>query len=125
IELARQYGNGPRSLKSIGKEKALSAHYLEQLAAPIRNARLIRSDRGAYGGYTLSEDPSDICAGDIIRVLELTITPVDGIEEEFASQQALWMRIWDVVRDVLETTTLRDLIEYDSHEVQEEFMFYI
>ncbi|HLQ96368.1 MAG TPA: Rrf2 family transcriptional regulator [Pseudogracilibacillus sp.] len=125
IELARQYGNGPRSLKSIAKEKNLSAHYLEQIAAPLRNARLIRSVRGAYGGYTLAEEPSDIRAGDIIRVLEGPITPVEGIEEEEAAQQALWMRIRDVVRDVLDTTTLYDLIEYDSHEVQKEHMFYI
>src|SRR5699024_1954161 len=125
IELARQYGNGPRSLKSIAKEKDLSAHNLEQIDDQLRNARLIRSVRGDYGGYTLSEDPAEIRAGYIFRVLEGPITSVEGIEEEEAAQQALWMRIRYVVRDVLDTTTLRDLIKYDSHEVQEEFMFYI
>src|SRR5699024_9965464 len=91
IELARKYGEGPISLKSIAKDKELSAHYLEQLAAPLRNAGLIRSVRGAYGGYILAKKPEELTAGDIIRVLEGPITPVEGIEEEESAQQALWM----------------------------------
>jgi Rrf2 family cysteine metabolism transcriptional repressor len=125
IELARKYGDGPRSLKSIAEEKELSAHYLEQIDAPLRNARLIRSVRGAYGGYILTKEPTHITAGDIIRVLEGPITPVEGIEEEEAAQQALWMRIRDVVKDVLDTTTLQDLIQHDDREIQKEYMFYI
>lgn len=125
IELARNYGEGPISLKSIAEEKDLSAHYLEQLAAPLRNAGLIRSIRGAYGGYTLAREPENITAGDIVRVLEGPITPVEGIEEEESAQQALWMRIRDVVKDVLDTTTLQDLMLYDDKEPQKEYMFYI
>jgi Rrf2 family cysteine metabolism transcriptional repressor len=125
IELARKFGDGPRSLKSIAEEKDLSAHYLEQIAAPLRNAGLIRSVRGAYGGYILTKEPISISAGDIIRVLEGPITPVEGIEEEEAAQQALWMRIRDVVKDVLDTTTLQDLIQHDNSEIQKEYMFYI
>jgi len=125
IELARKYGEGPISLKSIAEDKDLSAHYLEQLAAPLRNAGLIRSIRGAYGGYILAKEPEEITAGDIIRVLEGPITPVEGIEEEEPAQQALWMRIRDVVKDVLDTTTLQDLILHDDRERQKEYMFYI
>lgn len=125
IELARNYGEGPKSLKSIAEEKDLSAHYLEQIAAPLRNAGLIRSVRGAYGGYALTKEPTVIRAGDIIRVLEGPITPVEGIEEEEAAQQALWMRIRDVVKEVLDTTTLQDLIKHDDEDIQKEYMFYI
>jgi len=125
IELARKYGEGPISLKSIAEDKNLSAHYLEQLAAPLRNAGLVRSVRGAYGGYILADDPEKITAGDIIRVLEGPITPVEGIEDEEAAQQALWLRIRDVVKDVLDTTTLKDLILHDDNEPQKEYMFYI
>lgn len=125
IELARRFGEGPISLKSIATKKDLSAHYLEQLAAPLRNAGLIRSVRGAYGGYKLASEPSDITAGDIIRVLEGPITPVEGIEDEEPAQQALWMQVRDVVKGVLDTTTLEHLIQHDNHEPQKEYMFYI
>lgn len=125
IELARKDGQGPISLKSIAEEKGLSTHYLEQLAAPLRNAGLIRSIRGAYGGYVLAKPASDISSGDIIRVLEGPITPVEGIEDEEAAQQALWLRIRDVVRGVLDSTTLEDLVKEADGEQQEAYMFYI
>lgn len=125
IELAKKEGHGPISLKSIAEEKDLSTHYLEQLAAPLRNAGLIRSIRGAYGGYVLAKDPSEISSGDIIRVLEGPITPVEGIEDEEPAQQALWLRIRDVVRDVLDSTTLEDLVNEADSEKQEAYMFYI
>ena len=37
----------------------------------------------------------------------------------------LWLRIRDAVKEVLDTTTLEDLIDYDDEEPQEEYMFYI
>ncbi len=125
IELAKQYGEGPRSLKSIAKDNDLSEHYLEQLAAPLRNAGLVRSVRGAYGGYKLAKAPSEITAGDVIRVLEGPITLVEGIEEEKPAQQALWIRIRDAIRDVLDYTTLQDLANSEEGEAGEAYMFYI
>lgn len=125
IELARTHGDGPTSLKAIARKKKLSEHYLEQLAAPLRNAGLINSIRGAYGGYVLAKKPADIKAGDIIRVLEGPISPVEGIEDEEPAQQALWIRIRDAVRDVLDTTTLEDLKEHQDDQLRDAYMFYI
>src|SRR5699024_6199776 len=125
IELARKFGEGPTSLKVIAKDNDLSEHYLEQLAAPLRNAGLIRSIRGAYGGYVLAREPKDITSGDIIRVLEGPITPVEGMEDEEPAKQALWLRIRDAVKDVLDQTTLDELIHYEHSEPHESDMFYI
>ena len=125
IELARKYGKGPISLKSIAEDNDLSAHYLEQLAAPLRNAGLIKSIRGAYGGYILGKEPISIKAGDIIRVLEGPIVLVEGIEEEEPAKQALWVRVTEAVKEVLDTTTLEDLINYDQNQLHDEYMFYI
>ncbi|MDX8047669.1 Rrf2 family transcriptional regulator [Gracilibacillus sp. S3-1-1] len=125
IELARNNGNGPMSLKTIAKENNLSEHYLEQLIAPLRNASLVKSIRGAYGGYVLAKEPINITAGDIIRILEGPITPVEGIEEEEPAKQELWIRIRDAVKNVLDTTTLEDLSTYGEKGVQDPYMFYI
>ena len=59
MELAAKFGEGP-SLKSIAEKNSLSEHYLEQLITPLRNAGLVKSLRGAYGGYILSKDPETI-----------------------------------------------------------------
>ncbi|MCF3941854.1 cysteine metabolism transcriptional regulator CymR [Oceanobacillus alkalisoli] len=125
IELAKEYGEGPKSLKSIAQENNLSEHYLEQLAAPLRNAGLVRSVRGAYGGYKLAKEPTEITAGDVIRVLEGPITLVEGLEEEKPAQQALWIRIRDAIRGVLDHTTLKDLVDSSDNNKEEAYMFYI
>ncbi|MCZ0702345.1 Rrf2 family cysteine metabolism transcriptional repressor [Natronobacillus azotifigens] len=126
IELAKRTGEGPVSLKTIAQENDLSEHYLEQLVPPLRNAGLVKSVRGAYGGYMLAKDAKEITAGDIIRVLEGPITPVEGIEDEEPAKQALWIQIRDAVKNVLDTTTLDDLSTYDHDDDNNEpYMFYI
>ncbi|MDY0396835.1 cysteine metabolism transcriptional regulator CymR [Virgibacillus halophilus] len=124
IALAKKYGEGPTPLKWIAKENNLSEHYLEQLASPLRNAGLIQSVRGAYGGYKLPRKPEEITAGDVIRVLEGPIMFVEGIENEEPSKQALWLKITEAVKNVLDNTTLADLIQ-EHEEPKDAYMFYI
>lgn len=125
IELAKKHGEGPTSLKSIAQNNNLSEHYLEQLVSPLRNARFVKSIRGAYGGYVLAHEPNEITAGDIIRVLEGPISPVEVIENEEPAKRELWIRIRDAVKDVLDNTTLEDLASYTDDGNQDAYMFYI
>jgi Rrf2 family transcriptional regulator, cysteine metabolism repressor len=125
IELAKKHGEGPISLKTIAQANDLSEHYLEQLIAPLRNAGLVKSIRGAYGGYILGDIPSKISAGDIIRVLEGPISPVEGIEDEEPAKRELWIRIRDAVKDVLDNTTVEDLANHSDDGESDAYMFYI
>ncbi|AOM82497.1 cysteine metabolism transcriptional regulator CymR [Salisediminibacterium beveridgei] len=125
MALARKHGEGPTSLKSIAQEHNLSEHYLEQLIAPLRNASLVKSVRGAYGGYMLAKEPGEITAGDVIRVLEGPITPVEIIDDEEPAKRDLWIKIRDAVKEVLDSTTIDDLANYEGEENQEYYMFYI
>lgn len=125
IELAKRHGDGPIPLRQIAAEKELSEAYLEQLVSPLRNAGLVKSVRGAYGGYMLANEPAEITAADVIRVLEGPIQPVEGIENEEAPQRELWLRIRDAVKNVLDTTTLDDLAKHTDNTVHEGYMFYI
>ncbi|ASV68895.1 Rrf2 family transcriptional regulator [Cytobacillus sp. FSL W7-1323] len=125
IELAKKYGEGPVSLKTIAQANDLSEHYLEQLIAPLRNAGFVKSIRGAYGGYILGDEPSKITSGDIIRVLEGPISPVEGIENEEPAKRELWMRIRDAVKEVLDNTTIEDLANHKDNGESDAYMFYI
>ncbi|MBJ6362990.1 cysteine metabolism transcriptional regulator CymR [Paenibacillus sp. GCM10012307] len=125
MELANKFGEGPISLKSIAERNQLSEHYLEQLIAPLRNAGLVKSVRGAYGGYILSKAPEQITSGDIIRILEGPISPVDFTEEDDPAKRDLWIRIRDSIASVLDSTTLADLISFTGHEEADSYMFYI
>ena len=125
IELAKKHGEGPTSLKVIANNNDLSEHYLEQLIAPLRNAGLVKSIRGAYGGYILAKEPKEITSGDIIRVLEGPISIVEVIENEEPAKRELWNRIRDAVKGVLDTTTLDDLANYDEKNAPDSYVFYI
>ncbi|MFC4100026.1 cysteine metabolism transcriptional regulator CymR [Paenibacillus xanthanilyticus] len=125
MELAAKFGEGPTSLKSIAERNGLSEHYLEQLIAPLRNAGLVKSIRGAYGGYILSRTPESITAGDVIRILEGPISPVDFTEEDDPAKRNLWLRIRDSIAEVLDSTTLEDLVTYKEEGSQDSYMFYI
>ncbi|NGZ73708.1 cysteine metabolism transcriptional regulator CymR [Saccharibacillus alkalitolerans] len=125
MELAARYGEGPTSLKSIAEKNSLSEHYLEQLIAPLRNGGLVKSIRGAYGGYILSRDPDTVTAGEIIRVLEGPISVVDFTEEDDPAKRDLWKRIRDAIADVIDSTTLGDLIAYRDKGEPDSYMFYI
>ncbi|PZD94166.1 transcriptional regulator [Paenibacillus sambharensis] len=125
MELAAKFGEGPLSLKSIAERNQLSEHYLEQLVAPLRNAGMVKSIRGAYGGYVLSKEPESVTAGDIIRILEGPISPVDFTEEDDPAKRDLWLRIRDSIASVLDSTTLADLIAFKDESEIDSYMFYI
>lgn len=69
-QLAEHYGEGPISLNSIAESEGLSEAYLEQLFSMLKKNELIKSVRGAQGGYLLSRSPEEIRIGEIIQALE-------------------------------------------------------
>lgn len=121
VDLAMYQGEGPISLKSIAEREDLSEHYLEQLIAPLRNAGLVRSVRGAYGGYILAKSPQEITVGDIIRVLEGPITIVENPEDEL---NYLWDQVRTAINNVLDNVSLADVAERKKSG-GDNFMFYI
>lgn len=126
IELAKNEGEKPLSLRQIAADNDLSEAYLEQIVSPLRNTGLVKSVRGAYGGYKLAKPSNEITAGDVIRVLEGPIQPVEGIEDEAPAQRELWIRIRDAVKNVLDTTTIQDLADHsDDPFTSDAYMFYI
>ncbi|GGE42977.1 HTH-type transcriptional regulator CymR [Pullulanibacillus camelliae] len=126
MALAEHYGKGPLALKVIAEKHNLSEHYLEQLIAPLRNAGLVNSIRGAYGGYVLASEPHEITTADIIRVLEGPIRPVEIMDDDDPAKRELWIKIRDAVKGVLDNTTLADLISFDKDDhTQDPYMFYI
>ncbi len=125
MELSYRNGEGPTSLKSIAEKHNLSEHYLEQLIGPLRNAGFVKSVRGAYGGYKLSKAPEHISAGDVIRVLEGPISVVDFADEDDPAKRDLWIRIRNSIADVLDSTTLANLIYFKDDGQRDHFMFYI
>ncbi len=125
VALGAKYGEGPIPLRQIAEEQSLSEAYLEQLIPPLRNHGIVKSVRGAYGGYLLAKAPEEITSGDVIRVLEGPIQPIEGLDDTDVPQYTLWVRIRDAVKDVLDTTTIADLVATNDQSNKNSYMFYI
>lgn len=121
VDLASNYGDAPVSIKTISKRENLSEYYLEQLFSPLRRANIIRSIRGAQGGYVLCKPPSEITVGDIMTILEGPIEIadcIDGVDCESAdccATKAVWEKIKNSIDDVMNSITLQDIL--DDYEV--------
>ena len=83
INLARHYGIGNEAviLKQISEDERISIRYLEQIIIPLKINRLVKSIRGAGGGYTLSKDPAEIRLSEILHSLEGSCCLVECVED--------------------------------------------
>lgn len=119
VDLAIHYGEVPVSIKIISERQGISESYLEQLFSPLRKAKLVKSVRGAQGGYILNKEPKDITASDIIEVLEGPIEISSCVDEgvcsnsniDCCSTRLLWGKIKKSIDDVTKTVTLQDLAD--------------
>lgn len=121
VELARRYGDGPVSLSEVAETQGLSQGYLEQVVAPLRQSGLLKSWRGAAGGYALARIPQTITVGDVIRILEGEIVPMTCVTDEEAcappcaregqcATRDVWLTVRAELERTLDGTTLADLI---------------
>lgn len=122
VDLGMEGRVDPVSLKSVAERKGLSDHYLEQLIAPLRNAGLVKSVRGAYGGYLLARPTDQITAGEVLRILE---GPISLVDEPGDGLDPFWARLRGSLEQVLNTTTIADLIEMWGKQEGQSLMFYI
>lgn len=135
LDLAQHYGEGPISLKSVAERQGFSEPYLEQLIGTLRKAGLLKSVRGAQGGYILAREPRDISVGDIIRVLEGPIAPVECVSEEAIDKcersqccvtKGVWEKVKTSIEEVLDSITLEDLCkEVEAAQMDQNYMYYI
>lgn len=117
VDLAIHGKESPVCIKSISERQSISEYYLEQLFAPLRKAELIKSIRGAQGGYILNKDPKEITVADVLDVLEGPIEISECLEEGICSNSSccstrlLWAKLKESIDNVTESITLQDMID--------------
>ena len=117
IQIAAAYP-GSVSVKEIGQEQQVSPKYLEQIVAALKSAGLVRSARGMLGGYALAQPPKTVRMSEAVRALEgppVIVECVDDLKAcnryETCSTRDIWVKISVAVNEILENTTLDDLVE--------------
>lgn len=116
LDLAVHYGTEPISIKSISERQGISEYYLEQLFAPLRRAGLIKSVRGAQGGYILNRKPIEITVLEIMDVLEGPVEISECLDNdecnkfESCATRVLWKKIQMSINTVMENVTLQEML---------------
>ncbi|MGL5752045.1 MAG: RrF2 family transcriptional regulator [Paraclostridium sp.] len=118
FELSLRQDNGPVPLKQIAQKQNISEQYLEQIFSALKKSGLIKSVRGAQGGYLLVKEPKDITVGDILIVLEGPVSLSECVMDEDICENSgvcvtkvVWERLKKGIEDVINSITLQDMID--------------
>ena len=127
FDLALNDGSGPISLTSISQRQGISIHYLEQLVSPLRKAGLLKSVRGAQGGYLLAKQPRDISVREILELLEGPLAPAACVIEgesscdhsDFCASRMIYDRIYASINEVVDNISLQDMLDEQYRNLQD------
>src|SRR4030042_7052604 len=105
-------------LKDISDEEEISIRYLEQIIIPLKINKLVKSIRGAGGGYTLGRNPSQINLKELLHALEGSCCPVECVEDEPSCERMpscaayrVWKEATMLLKNYFESITLADLVK--------------
>lgn len=125
VAIAKMAKDGvPVSVSDVAESENISDTYLEQLVSRLRRAGILRSYRGAHGGYELLRDPDTVTVSEILSAAgERVIFPADtkaaGASGHGLAAQAFWNDLKTLVNKMMDETTIGDLIrrfdEKQSH----------
>lgn len=107
-------------LRDVAQRQEISDKYLEQIVTQLSRAGLVRSVRGAGGGYLLTREPEEYTVGEILRVLEGNLAPVSCVDQDDTCRCGrtdrcvtveVWREIQAAVSSVVDRMTLADLVD--------------
>jgi Rrf2 family iron-sulfur cluster assembly transcriptional regulator len=122
FELAKNYEQGPLTIKEIAARQGVSVSYLEQLLNKLRKSKLIKSQKGPGGGYLINKKPDEISVGMILHSLEGPVAITQCLDPSTKGckridgcvARMLWKSLGEKIEDFLETINLNDLVMEES-----------
>jgi len=122
IDIARNYEKGPLKRKDIAKANGISAHYLENILITLKSRNLIRTTRGANGGFTLKTSPEKITMFDIISAFEGSLDQIHCNDSSKGCSQAgghcsarkFWIDLHEIQMKSLKATSLQSLLDLEN-----------
>jgi Rrf2 family protein len=131
LDLALHPGENPATLKDIARRQQISVRYLEHLITPLVAAGIVRSMRGPRGGISLARPPQQIRLSEVIQLLEGSTAPVECLDNPIVCERSATCVTRDVcgelrkaMDDVLDATTIADLVERQKQKEQPQTMMY-
>ena len=122
LDIAAHDSGEPVRIKEIASRQEISAKYLEQIVAILSKAGYVKSIRGPQGGYLRTRQPEEYPLGDILRLTEGSLAPVECLEGETNQcpragdciTLLFWKKLDKAIREVTEGYTLEDLLTWQN-----------
>ena len=122
VDLAQHDGAEPVSVRAIAQRQDISGKYMEQIISVLTRSGLLRSVRGAQGGYHLASEPQSITVGMILRATEGDLAPAECVahgaqhcsRSAGGPSRAVFTRVYSAINDVIDDVTLQDLLTDDA-----------
>lgn len=118
VDLAEHYESGYIPLKEISGRQGISKKYLEQIIPIFNKSDVLLTNRGSKGGYRLARAPKDYTVGEIVRLAEGSLSPVDCLDNSASCDQSadcailpLWQGLARVINEYLDGITLQDVVD--------------
>ena len=131
IDLAAHEGNGPILLRDIAGRQQISERYLEQLILMLKSAGLVKSTRGARGGFALARAANEIRLSEVLRALEGSLVLVECVDDPNTCSRVdscvtrdVWQEITDAILSILDSKSLKDMVDLQCNKKKEP-MYYI
>ena len=131
VDIAQNYSGKPVSLKDIARRQEISELYLEQIFSILKKVKLVKSVKGSYGGYLLTNHSSEISVKSVLEALEGDISLTDDrgkSESEIQTflYETLFREIDEKVISLMKNTSLQELIDVNNQKSDEiSTMYYI
>ena len=118
VDLAEHRQEGYVALKDIAVRQNISKKYLEQIVALLNRPDILRTVRGAQGGYMLARSPENYTVAEILKIAEGSLAPIPNLDDPSEAAAAadaqllpIWQGLYNVVNDYLEGITLQDILD--------------
>jgi Rrf2 family protein len=120
LVLATDNSGGPMKGEAVATAQGMPTKFVENILIELKRSGLVRSQRGATGGFLLGRPASEITVADVMRAVDGPLAAVRGespeaigYEGSAASLQKVWIATRSSLRNVLEAVTLANIIDGD------------
>ena len=117
VDLALNYNKGVRQAQDIVREEAIPEKFLEQILLILKNAGFVQSKRGVGGGYVLNRSPNEISLGEVIRLIDGPLAPLECVNGEHLNCsreitcgiRSVMLDVANATAEILDRVTLADV----------------